>query len=36
MVKNLRPRESWAAFRQLPLSEAEFKRIAGNVAPYWK
>ncbi|MBB3222874.1 amidohydrolase family protein [Pseudoduganella umbonata] len=34
--KNLRPRESWAAFRQLPLSEAEFKRIAKNVAPYWK
>jgi predicted TIM-barrel fold metal-dependent hydrolase len=34
--KNLRPRESWAAFRQLPLTEAQFKRIAGNVAPYWK
>jgi predicted TIM-barrel fold metal-dependent hydrolase len=31
---NLRPRESWAAFRQLPLSNAEFDRIAGNEAPY--
>jgi uncharacterized protein len=34
--KNLRPKESWAAFRQLPLSEAEFRKIAGNVAPYMK
>lgn len=33
---NLRPRESWAAFRRLPLSEAEFERIAGNVPPYMK
>ena len=31
---NLRPRESWAAFRRLPLTEAEFKQIARNVAPY--
>ena len=31
---NLRPRESWAAFRRLPLTESEFKRIAQNVAPY--
>jgi predicted TIM-barrel fold metal-dependent hydrolase len=31
---NLRPRESWAAFRRLPLTESEFKRIASNVAPY--
>jgi predicted TIM-barrel fold metal-dependent hydrolase len=31
---NLRPREGWAAFRRLPLTEAEFERIAGNVAPY--
>lgn len=29
-----RPRESWAAFRRLPLSEAEFNQIAKNVAPY--
>jgi predicted TIM-barrel fold metal-dependent hydrolase len=31
---NLRPRESWAAFRRLPLKESEFNRIARNVAPY--
>lgn len=31
---NLRPRESWAAFRRLPLKESEFKQIAKNVAPY--
>jgi len=31
---NLRPRESWAAFRCLPLTKEEFQRIAGNVAPY--
>lgn len=31
---NLRPREAWAAFRRLPLSEAEFAQIAGNVPPY--
>jgi predicted TIM-barrel fold metal-dependent hydrolase len=33
---NLRPRESWAAFRKLPLSEAEFARIANNVPPYYQ
>ena len=33
---NLPPREAWAEFRQLPLSEAEFTAIAGNVAPYLK
>jgi predicted TIM-barrel fold metal-dependent hydrolase len=33
---NLPPREAWAAFRKLPLSEAEFAAIAGNVAPYLK
>lgn len=27
---NLRPREGWAAFRRLPLTEAEFARIAGQ------
>jgi predicted TIM-barrel fold metal-dependent hydrolase len=32
--ENLRPREGWAAFRRLPLTEDEFARIAGNVAPY--
>jgi len=31
---NLRPRESWAAFRRLPLTEIEFDQIAKNVAPY--
>jgi predicted TIM-barrel fold metal-dependent hydrolase len=31
---NLRPREGWVAFRRLPLSDDEFARIAGNVAPY--
>lgn len=29
-----RPRESWAAFRRLPLTEAEFNQIARNIAPY--
>jgi predicted TIM-barrel fold metal-dependent hydrolase len=33
---NLRPRESWEAFRKLPLTEAEFARIAGNVPPYFR
>jgi predicted TIM-barrel fold metal-dependent hydrolase len=31
---NLRPREAWGAFRRLPLTEAEFATIAGNLAPY--
>lgn len=31
---NLRPREGWAAFRRLPLTDEEFARIAANVAPY--
>jgi predicted TIM-barrel fold metal-dependent hydrolase len=33
---NLRPRESWAAFRKLPLTATEFNRIAKNVAPYFR
>jgi predicted TIM-barrel fold metal-dependent hydrolase len=33
---NLTPREAWAAFRQLPLSEAEFLTIANNIAPYMR
>jgi uncharacterized protein len=33
---NLRPRESWAAFRALPLRDDEFARIAHNSAPYLK
>lgn len=31
---NLAPRENWAAFRRLPLTDREFKKIARNVAPY--
>jgi predicted TIM-barrel fold metal-dependent hydrolase len=31
---NLPPRESWAAFRRLPLTEREFETIASNVVPY--
>jgi predicted TIM-barrel fold metal-dependent hydrolase len=34
--ENLRPREAWAAFRQLPLADAEFRVIASNVAPYMR
>jgi predicted TIM-barrel fold metal-dependent hydrolase len=34
VFENLRPRESWAAFRRIPLSDEEFRRIAGNIAPY--
>jgi hypothetical protein len=34
--ENLRPREAWAAFRKLPLSEEEFATIASNVAPYMR
>ena len=30
------PREYWTRFRQLPFSEAEFKSIEGNIAPYMK
>lgn len=30
------PREAWEAFRQLPLTDAEFRAIAANVAPYLK
>ncbi|MCA1248253.1 amidohydrolase family protein [Massilia sp. MS-15] len=29
-----RPRDAWAAFRRLPLSEAETARVANNVMPY--
>ncbi len=31
---NLRPRDGWAAFCQLPLKEGELARIADNLAPY--
>ena len=33
---NLMPREAWVAFRQLPLTDAEFRTIANNVAPYMR
>lgn len=33
---NPAPREGWALFRQLPLTEAEFATIAAAVAPYMK
>jgi predicted TIM-barrel fold metal-dependent hydrolase len=32
---NLRPREGWAAFRRLPLTENELATIAANLAPYF-
>ncbi len=31
---NLAPRENWAAFRKLPLTDGEFEKIARNEAPY--
>jgi uncharacterized protein len=31
---NLRPREGWAAFRRLPLTDEEFSQIASQKAPY--
>jgi predicted TIM-barrel fold metal-dependent hydrolase len=34
--RNLRPRDAWAAFLRLPLSEREFARIARNVPPYFR
>lgn len=30
------PRAGWEAFRRLPLSDAEFRVIAGNIAPYMR
>jgi uncharacterized protein len=33
---NLPPREGWAAFRKLPLTDAEFQIIAANVPPYMR
>jgi predicted TIM-barrel fold metal-dependent hydrolase len=33
---NLEPKGAWAAFRELPLTEAEFQSIAANVAPYMR
>jgi hypothetical protein len=33
--ENLRPREGWATFRGLPLTDDEVERIADNIAPYF-
>jgi hypothetical protein len=33
---NLAPRGAWAEFLKLPLTEAEFRTIANNVAPYMR
>jgi predicted TIM-barrel fold metal-dependent hydrolase len=33
-VPGFGPREYWAAFKTLPLTNAELSKIAGNVAPY--
>src|SRR5215471_448248 len=33
---NLEPRQAWTAFRQLPLTDTEFQKIATNVAPYMR
>jgi predicted TIM-barrel fold metal-dependent hydrolase len=33
---NAEPKAAWAAFRELPLTEAEFQTIAANVAPYMR
>jgi predicted TIM-barrel fold metal-dependent hydrolase len=30
------PEQGWATFRELPLTDAEFRTIAANVAPYMK
>ncbi|MGH9160778.1 MAG: amidohydrolase family protein [Vicinamibacteraceae bacterium] len=32
----LRPRDAWAAFRNLPLSKAELRTIASNAVPYMR
>ncbi len=34
--QNCAPRECWARFLKLPLTEAEFRIIANNVAPYMR
>jgi len=33
---NPRPRAAWAAFRSVPLTDAEFQTIASNVPPYMR
>lgn len=36
VTESSRPREAWAAFRRLPLSEGELESIARNEAPYMR
>jgi uncharacterized protein len=33
---NAAPREAWATFRKLPLTDSEFQAIASNIAPYMR
>jgi predicted TIM-barrel fold metal-dependent hydrolase len=33
---NAAPREAWAMFRKLPLTDSEFQIIASNIAPYMR
>ena len=33
---NVAPAQAWAAFRRLPLTDDEFKRVAENLAPYFR
>lgn len=33
---NDNPKDAWEAFRRLPLTEQEFRSVAGNVAPYMR
>lgn len=35
-IPNNSPRENWAAFRALPLTDAEFQIIASNIPPYMR
>ncbi len=33
---NLSPHDAWAAFRQLPLSDEEFRTVENNIVPYMR
>jgi predicted TIM-barrel fold metal-dependent hydrolase len=35
-VPGFGPREYWASFKTLPMTDAEFRTIASNVAPYMR
>ena len=30
------PREAWQSFTELPLTDAEIRTVAGNIAPYMR